>query len=129
MIIIKDWPPNIEEIRKRFDLTDRKPVFTYGNKLYNPYGFQIPKDLMVHEETHEKQQTNVKDWWSKYLTDNEFRLSQELEAYRNQYKYACDNYPRQVRRQLLNHIISSLSSKMYGSMVTKKQAEGLLKYE
>jgi len=127
MEIVKDFPPNIKEIQKRFDLTGRKPVFTYGNRLYNPYEIIISDDLMVHEQTHEKQQLGmVKEWWNKYLIDDSFRLSQELEAYRNQYKYACENYPRQARRQLLKFIACSLSSKMYGNIINYDKAKLLI---
>lgn len=136
MEIVKDWPPNIAEIRQRFDLTGKKPVFTYGDKLYNPYGYEITGDLMVHEQTHLQQQKDfiyqtgyingTDGWWGKYLQNDAFRLSQELEAYRKQYKYACEHYSRQFRRQLLGFIASSLSSKMYGSIIDYEKAKLLI---
>jgi len=48
-------------------------------------------------------------------------LSQELEAYRNQYKYAQINYGRKLRRKLLDHIAKDLSSAIYGNIIIKSE--------
>lgn len=111
----------------KFDLHGFNPVFTYGDILYNPTGGEISDDLMAHEETHAKQQSvyGVQDWWTRYLKDDTFRMTQELEAYRAQYKHA-QIYPRQVRRQLLDTISSNLSSRLYGKIVKKKEAKELI---
>lgn len=129
MQILNQFPPNIEAIRKRFEL-DGFPtaVFTYGDKLYNPVGLDIPPDLMAHEEVHEKQQAilGVQQWWDLYLTDDTFRLSQEVEAYKEQYQHAKENYNRDLRRQVLSHIVHNLSSKLYGKIINKKLAKELI---
>ena len=129
MEVLNQFPPNISAIRKRFEL-DGFPtvVFTYGDKLYNPTGLDIPPDLMTHEETHEKQQAiiGVEQWWNLYLTDDAFRLSQEVEAYREQYVYAKENYNREVRRSVLAYIVSNLASKLYGNLINKQQAKELI---
>lgn len=124
----KEFPPNIREIIKKFDLHGFNPVFTYGDTLYNPTGGEISDDLMAHEETHARQQSvyGVQDWWTRYLKDDTFRMTQELEAYREQYKHACEHYPRAVRRNLLDTISSNLASKLYGQIVKKKQAKELI---
>ena len=88
MKIIFDWPPNIDEIQKVFPVLD-KVVFTYGNTLYNPHKEPISVFLLKHEEAHSiRQGGNPKEWWERYLTDKEFRLAQELEAYQIQYREA-----------------------------------------
>lgn len=128
MKIVKDYPPNIEDIRKKFDLKDKSIVFTYGDTLYNPTGSDIPENLMKHEETHEKQQgKDIKGWWSRYLEDNQFRLEQELEAYRNQYKYVEENGNRETKRDFLKHIARDLSSHIYGNIINFEQAKQLIK--
>ena len=79
MKIIRDYPPNIEAIRAEFELNPRV-VFTYGETIYNPGGGKITDDLMVHEETHAKQQGDDPGaWWDRYLVDVDFRLNQEVE--------------------------------------------------
>jgi hypothetical protein len=129
--IKKEFPPNMADIEKVFDLEGLSPIFAYGDTLYNPGGYDIPEDLMVHEETHERQQLGLgpKAWWIKYLNDKEFRLSQEVEAYRAQYAFVKTKYSRQVRRHLLQQMAKNLSSKLYGNIVNKKEAEYLIEHE
>jgi len=128
--IRQEFPPNIRDIMNKFDLYGFNPVFTYGDILYNPSGGEISPDLMAHEETHARQQSvyGVGDWWTRYLKDDTFRMTQELEAYREQYKHAVENYPRAVRRHLLDTVASNLSSKLYGKIVKKKQAKELIEH-
>jgi hypothetical protein len=128
MKIVKDFPPNFADIEKTFDLEGLQPVFAYGDTLYNPGGFDIPDDLMAHEETHERQQKELgpQAWWDRYLGDREFRLMQEAEAYRNQYLFVKGKYSRQVRRKLLQDMAKNLSSKLYGNIISKKEAEYLI---
>ena len=134
MRIVKSQPPNIEEIRVKFTLSDRV-VFTYGSVLWNPGGGLIPDDLMIHEETHEKQQgDDPAGWWQRYLSDKHFRLEQELEAYRNQYQYfketKCVKPTGNVRQRRLNsflhRIARDLSSQIYGEMISLEEAEALI---
>lgn len=127
MKVIAEFPPNIGEIRKHFDLTGLKPVFTYGDTLYNPNGGEISDDLMAHEEVHEKQQAalGVGMWWDMYLSDPGFRLKQEVEAYKAQYQSLKD-WPRQYRRALLRGLAHDLSSKLYGKIIKQSQAKELI---
>lgn len=121
--IINTYPPNIEEIRKNFTLK-RGIIFTYGDKLYVPDGGEIDDALMKHEETHTIQQGDNPDrWWKLYFLDKKFRLNQELEAYRNQYKFAVENYNRPACRRLLAQISKDLSGEMYGNIITKDKAK------
>lgn len=129
MEIVNQFPPNIDAIRRRFEMSGfPTAVFAYGDTLYNPTGIEIPADLMAHEETHQKQQAiyGLQDWWTRYLQDDAFRLGQEVEAYQAQVKYAQRNYPREHKRWLLNEIVRNLSSKLYGKIVTKSQAKELI---
>ncbi len=123
MKINNGWPPNIEKIQQIFDLSNRKPVFTFGDTIYNPYGFDIPEHLFVHESVHAQQQSNPSEWWARYLKDSEFRLSQELEAYRKQYQYAARTIKnREVLFRFLHTIAKDLSSEMYGYIINYEDA-------
>lgn len=129
MKIKKDYPPNYNQIAQKFDIRGNpRVIFTYGDTLYVPNGAEIPPDLMAHEETHTVQQLKmgVAAWWDKYLVDDQFRLNQEVEAYRAQYKYAQENMNRHGRRALLNRIASDLSGVMYGNLCSFEQAVGLI---
>ncbi len=126
MKIKHEYPPNIDKIYEVFPFVrgHRCVVFTYGDTLYNPNKGIIDEALMKHEETHTAQQGDNPDkWWDRYFVDKEFRTDQELEAYRNQYKYAVDNYSRNMRRSLLKQISKDLSSALYGSIITEEEAK------
>jgi len=130
MNVKNKYPPNYKEIIKHFPVVEKRRgvIFTYGNTLYAPGAGKISDDLMIHEETHKLQQRKIgkKQWWTKYFKDSDFRLSQELEAYRNQYNYIKDHYGRQQRRNMLRIIAGDLSSPIYGSLISKKGAIKLI---
>lgn len=130
MKIIIDYPPNIEQIKKA-NVFELRPtcVFTYGDTIYNPGGGEITPDLEVHEETHYMQQGgDPEKWWNKYLADPEFRLKQEVEAYRNQYReFIKTTRDRNIIFQFVRRIAGDLASPLYGSVVTYFEAVDLIK--
>lgn len=126
--VLKQFPPNYDIICKHLPAVKRQPsiVFTYGDTIYNPQGHNLRPDLLVHEEVHVQRQKNPEEWWSEYLTDVRFRLSEELEAYREQYIFIEANYNRSMRREILSSIAKDLSGPMYGNLISKKQAIELI---
>ena len=127
MKIVNEYPPNIKEIKKRFDVP-RNAIFTYGD-LYNPNGVEISEHLLRHEEVHAKQQgDNPEVWWERYFEDSEFRLSQELVAYRKQIKsFKASTKNREEIAQYIFRLASDLSSKMYGSIISFPEAIKIFK--
>lgn len=122
-------PPNnlCKRCEDRFGVDWNKGlIITYGDTIYCKS--KLTPDLMVHESTHVRQQTEMgKDtWWEKYFTDDKFRLEQEVEAYQNQWNYIKENYNRHSRKTLYKHIIDSMV-KMYGNMCTEEEAINLIK--
>lgn len=106
-------------------------VFAYGDDLYNPGGGVITPDLMIHEAVHSLQQIDGPDiWWERYLTDNAFRLAQEVQAYRTQYQFYCSfNKDRNTRSRFLTKIAKDLSSPLYGSLCDFSDAYRLIRNE
>jgi hypothetical protein len=130
MEIVYGLPPNYEEVAKTFNIRSNQGViFTYGNKIYVPGGerISIDKPLMKHEETHARQQKvmGVEEWWDAFLADPAFRLSQELEAYRNQYR-AMAGLPLEDKINYLDHISADLAGEIYGNMLTKEEAKAVI---
>ena len=127
MKIVNTPPPNYKEIQKYFpDANYEKGVlFTYGNTCYCK---SITPDLVVHEEIHTRQQTNPDEWWNKYFTDKQFRLEQEVEAYRNQWIYIDNNVKdRNQKARMLHKIAVDLSGSLYGNLVSYNEAISLIK--
>lgn len=127
MKILNQFPPNYDEIARRFNLKGAKPIFTFGDIIYNPHDGEITEDLIAHEEVHCKQHESygIDAWWTRYLDDAEFRLSQEVPAYQAQYKKLL-TMPRDYRRARTKMIVADLSGPMYGNLITKEQALKLI---
>lgn len=122
MNILYEYPPNFDKIKEVFPIKE-DTVFTYGDTIYSPKRQKITPDLIIHEDVHVKQQVDPELWWNKYLKDKEFRLSQELEAYRAQYKFLCGVISDRNRRGICLHTIAShLSSDMYGNIISYSDA-------
>ncbi len=127
MKIVYEYPPNIEKIRARFKL-HKGIIFTYGDTIYNPDRGFIDTALEIHEATHTKQQgEDIDGWWDKYMKDDNFRLSQEIEAYRNQYEKMRKNIKDPYKlEQRLNLIATDLSSEMYGNIISFEDAKKII---
>jgi hypothetical protein len=96
---------------------------TYAN-------IEIPEDYQVHESIHLRQHCYsyfvAVFWWILYLFSKRFRYSQELEAFREQYKWIIVNQPF-WRRKKLDEYAHQLSSSLYGSMVSFEEARERIK--
>lgn len=131
MKIVVGFPPNIDKIRAVVTPSERT-VFTYGDTLYNPGNHSpIPAELMAHEETHMLQQgDDPEGWWEKYLSDVNFRLEQEIEAYRVQYKkFRKMTTNKKARSQLADRLAKDLSSPIYGNVIDYYTARQKIKFK
>ena len=121
------YPPNIEDIRKVFDIDGKPILFAYAPYIYNPMGVVIPPELFVHEGVHINRQDDKPDlWWKCYLVDKAFRFKEELLAHQAEWAYIADNYNRALRRAKLSAISERLASPLYGSLITKTKAKELI---
>ncbi len=127
MKIVHAYPPNIDAIKEKLNPSPNT-VFTYGDTIYVPSGGHVYKDLMAHEETHMRQQgDDPKGWWDTYIASPDFRLSQEVEAYRNQYKEFSKAKNRNRLYIFLARIARDLSSSIYGGIVSYEEAFKLIR--
>ncbi len=127
MKITHGYPPNIGAIREKLN-PSLNTVFTYGDTIYIPSGGSPNKALMAHEETHMRQQgDDPKGWWDKYIASPDFRLRQEVEAYRNQYKEFSKAKNRNRLYIFLSRIARDLSSSIYGNIISYDTAFKLIR--
>ena len=132
MKIKRENPPNYEEIIKHFPVEENKNVvFTYGDTLYAPNLKEneiISDHLKAHESTHTAQQGDKPDnWWDKYIADVDFRLSQEVEAYHNQYMFIKSRYGTNTANKMVVQLASDLISEIYQFDLTYNTAEKMIK--
>lgn len=107
-----------ERARDMFGVDFRQGVvFTVGDTIH-ANKFPLSADLYEHEKTHVIQQRayngGPEAWWERYFDDVYFRYSQEIEAYRVQYKFYCMNTKDRNRRAVFLHHILGHITKIYG---------------
>lgn len=124
--VVTGYPPNFEAIATLFPLA-RRPgtIFTYGQCIYTGEGCTVSPALKAHESVHAQRQADigVEKWWERYLSEDAFRLEEELLAHRAEYR-ALKSWTRD-RNQVagaLHQIALRLSSGLYGQMLTYQQA-------
>ena len=94
-------------------------MFAYDGALYTKY--VVPAFKLEHERTHIKQQLeygSADKWWEKYLSDNEFRLEQEIEAYKAEMRWLRAHVKdREAIAHIRHQNTIDLSSSMYGNLI------------
>lgn len=101
-------------------------LFVWGGTIYSKY--PVPAHLQIHEETHIKQQRHSKIfgiyWLIRYVFSPKFRLQQEIEAYKNQYRFV-KNYlsiSKEEKHRMLMRFSGYLSSELYGNLISIDKA-------
>jgi hypothetical protein len=127
-LIVNDWPPNIAAIRAVLPVT-RNNIFAYGGTIYSPGSSSLPPELIAHEQVHFEQQAviGVDQWWTRFLADPKFRLSQEIPAHKAEYRHmlraATSRQQRRfVKSKGLKMLGKRLSAPMYGGIITTQTA-------
>lgn len=129
MKVVEEYPPNYAVICAALGTPPEHAVFTYGDAIYNPSGRELLPDVIYHESIHAEQQGNAPDlWYTKYLSDPDFRYEQELEAYGKQYQYAVDAGARgKMLDWLLEKMALALSGAAYGTLIEYGRAASAIK--
>lgn len=132
MSVVVAKPPLFDKINAKFNV-DGKPVFfTFGDKIYNPMGANIPPAIMAHEKIHMlRQGVTIESWWERYIDDDKFRLEEELPAHAAEYRWwleapegkqALKGF-RSLADYHLIHIAKRLSSPLYGNLISFNDAK------
>ena len=129
MKLSKEKPPIYQKCVDKFGIDWEKGIiFTYGDTIHCKY--DLTPDKIVHEKTHIKQQEEYgrDKWWDRYFEDVEFRLSQEIEAYKNEANFIKKNIKdRNSQFKLIHGIAKDLSSSIYGNIITYSEALKLVR--
>lgn len=124
----KEKPSIYERLKQAFNVNfDDGIIIADGNTIHCKYN--IPPEKIVHELVHIKQQEKVgRDlWWDLYISNPSFRLEQEVEAYKKEYEFICDNIKdRNIRFEFLYGLAQALSSSQYGKLCTGDEAMRLI---
>lgn len=122
--ISNNKPPHFWIMKLVFDPNWERTAFAFGNTIYAKY--ELPDHLIVHEDTHLKQQgRNIIGawiWLFFYLVSKSFRYKMELQAYRAQWQYFKKTYPYREHEAFLKKISSDLSGSLYGNVTTESEA-------
>jgi hypothetical protein len=129
MKLVEARPPNYADVVRAVGRPPDGACFTWGETIYvskPPPGYTHNFDefLLAHEQQHTTQQNiigSAKLWWKNWCENPDFRLQQELEAYRVQYAAMCARLSRQQRRQRLRRLAKDLSA-LYGHIIGYEEA-------
>lgn len=121
---VKDFP-YLERYKTQFSINEEEVAFPYKGKIYS--NTELPTELLEHEKVHFKQQEEIGDdkWEEEYLTNPQFRVNMEVEAYKKQLTYFTQN--KDIFDLARTQMAKVLSSPMYGNILTYKEAYSLLK--
>lgn len=128
MTISTEIPPVYKRCRELFKVDWNKGiVMTYGDTIHYKWGDLLPEDFLVHEQVHVTQQMKMgkEVWWENYFVNKDFRLSQEIEAYRAQWQWILLYGSRKLRRERERSILKDMST-LYGDMCTEEEARNLI---
>jgi len=127
MRVVNAFPPIYAEILAAFpEAAHRKPIFAWGDVIYNPHGIEVTHELHVHEQVHgDRQGVNPEAWWRRYIADPGFRLMEELLAHAAEYRAWCSsaNITRNQRRLVLRSLAQRCASPLYGSLISVNDAK------
>ena len=114
----------MDEYKKHFEISDGTIFALYPNIYTNN---KLTSDLLVHEITHLRQQEKigVKEWVKNFLENPAKRIEYELEAYRNQISSFKN---RELKNKCRIWASETLSSALYGNIISKDEAFKLLRY-
>ena len=126
----KERPPVMDKLEKAFGVKWGGDVcVAYNDTIY--HSKPLHPSVIVHENVHLKRQGKDSDaWYESYIRDNKFRFGEELLAYRMQYQYLKETM--KDRNELARHwfrLAKDLSSPMYGSVISHREAMKLIKME
>lgn len=110
--------PLLETFRKHFPIT-YNTIFAYDDTIYT--NNELPNHIIVHEVTHLKQQERqgLERWVTGYISIPQYRLEQELEAYRAELASIAN---REIRFKVMADSAKKLSSPLYGDLLTFNEA-------
>lgn len=128
--VIHTFPPNWSMIVRAFPQVQgrRGLFFCWDTAIYSPTsGVNPSAAIRAHEAVHSRRQNgDPYGWWEEYLKSKTFRLAEELPAHQAEYLVAVEGANRHYRKAHLALIAERLSSRLYGSMITKQEAKRLV---
>lgn len=113
-MILSMWEKELGEIPKNTGAM----IITYFDTIYTNY--PLREDWYIHELTHFIRQGNgenqqlAQDFCMRYLRDRDFRLQEEILAYREQYKFRKASLNRPQAFEYAKYLAKELSSNKYG---------------
>lgn len=123
MIEDQDKFPLLERYKAVFPV-DYNTIFAYNNTIYT--NNKLTEDLIIHEVAHLVRQAEygLDKWVNDYLEDPKFRLEEEIWAYKKQLESIKD---REQKNRVRIESSRTLSSPLYGNLISKAEAFSLLK--
>ncbi len=120
-----EFPPNYMQIVAAVGKPPDTAIYTYGDTIYDPSNMELDDYVVAHEIEHIVQQKEIgaAEWWEHWIERVEFRVWQELEGYRAQFRsYAKVHKDRNLQAWYARGLASDASGPMYGHMIGFQEA-------
>lgn len=132
MTVVLVAPPIMERAVAKFGEPCREAIFCWGYEIRNPADISIDDFLVVHERVHSIRQheIGIEEWWERYLTDDDFRIEEEVLAHRAEYEHRIGKHQaqhRRMRRFYMNQTIERVRNPMYRYRLSAGDARRRLK--
>lgn len=127
--ILDTKPPVFEQCEAQFGINWDNTTFAYYPDIHTKSPLFLTDDVIQHEYIHLQRQKVIgtEIWWEKYLADKEFRLEEELLAYRRQYNFLKGKMDRNGLYRLVWGWSYTLASPFYGDLIEAKMAYNKIK--
>ena len=113
--------PYLNDFLKKFRI-DNQTVFAYDNTIFANHN--LPPDILEHELVHIKRMADNPDKWIRqYLKSKQFRLAEEIIAFRFQINSIKN---REARNHCRQECANNLSDVLYDNLVSYAEAMKLL---
>ena len=105
----REKPPIYDDVVEAVGELPDGVIFCWGREIYIPGSAELTDHLAIHEAVHSFQQDDEpEEWWGRYLEDEDFRLAQELQAHRWEYRWMRKQVPINMRRPVIRSLARGL---------------------
>lgn len=133
-MITNKKPAILKQINKVFPhaIWENGLIVAYYPNIHVGPRSVLTKPKEMHEFTHLLQQQNYptgpKGWWERYLSDKDFLLEQEIQAYKVETEWHKKHTKdRNAVHRAIHGNALTLSSSIYGGIISYSEAYKLIK--
>lgn len=129
LVYSNDIPAIYPSLQEKFGADwDEGLIIAYSDRIHSK---RIPDpQKWIHESVHLDRQSEMGNdaWWRLYMESDQFRLEEELLAYKAEADFIKKNIKdREARFHIIMEIAKGFSSSLYGNIISTEEAYKILR--